>query len=163
MKRILIKMLKRLRLLHHFNFTVSFSRNGNIVRVPVLGRLGDGNLRMSELWMCEVLEMLLPVRKGCFIDIGVNLGQTLIKLKLVDDEVPYLGFDPNPVCAYYVRELIRENKYDNAVIVPVGLSGKNELATLHFYSEGSSDSAASVIEGFRPHDKSVSKRVRCML
>lgn len=153
MKKLFLKLLSRLHYLHYFNLVLTYARNGSKVRIPVIRSLGTGNIWLSELWMCEVLEKLLPLKRGCFLDIGVNVGQSLIKLKLVDGNVPYLGFDPNPMCVYYTNELIRENNYDNAMLVPVGLSSRNELVTLNFYSDGASDSAASIVENFRPHDR----------
>jgi FkbM family methyltransferase len=146
-------LLSRFHSLHYVNFVLSYARNGSKVRIPVIRSLGSGNLWLSELWMCEVLERLLPLKKGCFLDIGVNLGQSLIKLKLVDGSIPYLGFDPNPVCMFYTNELIRENKYENAMLVPVGLSSRNELVTLNFYSDGASDSSASIVKDFRPNNR----------
>ncbi|MEX1239158.1 MAG: FkbM family methyltransferase [Cyclobacteriaceae bacterium] len=158
MKKLFISLLSRFRSLRYFNLVATYARNGSKVRIPVIKSLGSGNLWLSELWMCEVLEILLPLKKGCFIDIGVNVGQSLIKLKLVDGTVPYLGFDPNPVCIYYTGELIRENKYENAVLVPVGLSSRNEMVTLNLYSDGASDSAASMVKDFRPHDRIFAKK-----
>lgn len=38
---------------------------------------------MTEMWMVEVLKHLLLLKPGTFIDIGANIGQTLLKLRAV--------------------------------------------------------------------------------
>lgn len=121
--------------------------------IPVMHSLGFGNLKPSELWMCDVLEKLIPLKRGLFIDIGVNLGQTLVKLKLVDRSIDYMGFDPNPVCIYYTRQLVEENRYTNVTLVPAGISSNNELKVLNFYTDGASESSASMVNNFRPQNE----------
>lgn len=153
MNRLIVKTLDRLKLLRHFNFTFSHKRDSRTVRIPVIRTVGRENLHISEWWMCEVLQQLLSMKKGCFIDIGVNLGQSLIKLKLVDETVAYVGFDPNPVCVYYTNELIRENRYENAVVVPAGISSDSGLLSLNFYADSDSDGSASIVRNFRPTEK----------
>ena len=48
---------------------------------------------------------MLIIYKG-FIDVGVNVGQTLLKLKSISSEINYLGFEPNPNCVNYLKNLI---------------------------------------------------------
>jgi len=50
--------------------------------------------------MIDLLKKILLLKDGVFIDIGMNLGQTLIKLKCVDPNIRYFGFEPNPGCVY---------------------------------------------------------------
>lgn len=148
-----LKVLLRLGWLGRFNVVFDVSRNGSKVKIPIVKSLGHENLTLSELWMCDVFEKLFKWKQGSLIDIGVNLGQTLIKLKLVDESISYVGFDPNPVCIYYTKELIRENGYKNAVLVPTGVADQTELIRLNFYTEGDSDSSASIIQDFRPDNR----------
>jgi FkbM family methyltransferase len=150
MTRFFLKILFRFGWLRFFNLTAEIRRNGHKIKVPVIKSLGRENLDLSELWMCGVLERVLPYKSGCFIDVGVNLGQTLIKLKLVDESRFYVGFDPNPNCIYYTKELIRENGFQNAVLIPVGIAADSRLLMLNFYTAGEGDSSASIVEGFRP-------------
>lgn len=161
MGKLLLRILSRLRLLRYFNITISHSRNENKVIVPVIGTLGHDNLSLSELWMCDVLAKLLKVKSGLFIDVGVNLGQTLIKLKLVDKNAGYIGFDPNPVCIFYTKELVKANGFLNCQLVPVGISDGNELVTLFFYTDGDSDTSASIVKDFRPEKVYRKEYVAC--
>lgn len=150
MEKTLLRILAKLNLLSYFNFTISHSRNGKKVFVPIIKSHGSENLHLSEMWMCEVLSRLLALKDGLFIDVGVNVGQTLIKLKLVNSDVPYIGFDPNPICIFYTKELIELNGFSNTRLVPVGISDKDEIVTLFFYTDGDSDSSASIVKDFRP-------------
>lgn len=150
MQKLLVRVLSKLRLLDYFNFQISHSDKGKTVVIPIIKSLGKENLSLTELWMSEVIYKLLKIKKGTFIDVGVNVGQTLIKLKLINREIAYLGFDPNPVCIFYTRELIRSNRFSNTDLVPVGISDSDQIATLYFYSDGNSDSSASIVKDFRP-------------
>ncbi len=148
-----VKVLGRLGLLRKLNVTVTATINQKKVIIPFLNGLGADNLAISELWMCTLLQKILPLKKGVFIDVGVNVGQTLIKLRTVDSDIDYIGFEPNPLCVYYAGELIKENHYRNTRLLPVGLFNEDGVLQLNLYSDGDTDQAASVIENFRPNEK----------
>jgi FkbM family methyltransferase len=87
-------------------------------------------------------------RAGMCVDVGVNLGHTLIKVKLIDPNRPYIGFEPNPQCSQYATELIRVNGFRDCQVIPVGLSNNTQVTTL-FAKEDAVDTSASVVPGFR--------------
>ena len=97
--------------------------------------------------MIDLLKKLLPLRKGVFVDIGVNLGYTLIKAKVVDPSIRYVGFEPNPACVFYTTELIRENQFSDCSLVPVGLFDRSEVAVMRSYGDARVDPAGSVVGG----------------
>jgi FkbM family methyltransferase len=99
--------------------------------------------------MQHILGKLLDSPDKTFVDVGVNLGQTLLKVKAVNRQINYIGFEPNPFCVNYVSHLIEANAFTNTDIWPVGLSGKTEMLNLNLFSDSNEDSAASVIDGFR--------------
>ncbi len=103
---------------------------------------------ISEPWMIDLLSELLPQQRGAFFDVGVNLGQTLVKLKAVDPERDYVGFEPNPVCAWYSQELIKANGFRNCELLPVGLFNEDNLLTLELMCDEVTDSAGSLITNF---------------
>jgi FkbM family methyltransferase len=80
---------------------------------------------------------------GIFIDVGVNVGQTLLNFRSCYEN-PYWGFEPNPSCVYYLQTLIKKNKFKNTRIIPVGLSSQNELAK--FYIKNETDSAGTIVK-----------------
>jgi len=149
MINLLIKVFNKLRLLKYFNLAGVSTINNKKFSIPVIKALGKENLNVSEQWMCKVLEKLLPLKKGVFVDIGVNTGQTLLKLKAVDLQRNYIGFEPNPNCVFYVQELIRINNFKNVTVFPVGLAEKTQLIELNFFTTAATDSFASIISDFR--------------
>lgn len=154
MKFFLIRALHKLGLVEQVNMVVPRPLNGTTIQVPVLQGLGYDNLQVTEQWMCSLLKSILAkTRRGTFIDVGVNVGQTLLKLRSIDAEVDYVGFEPNPRCVYYADVLIKANGFRNCRIIPVGLADKNSVLQLNLYSQTDTDSAASLVENFRPDQK----------
>ena len=106
-------------ILKKLNFTYTIHLNGKKFKIPV----NAGNRAVVvELWMLEILKLLLIDKKNStFIDIGVNLGQTLLKVKSIVPKINFVGFEPNPACVNYLEELIRLNGITNCKIYPFGL------------------------------------------
>jgi len=157
MNTILIKGLNKLKITKFLNINGTIKLNNKKFKIPVLQKTGYSNLFMSEPWMIDILKIVCPIENKKFIDVGVNIGQTLIKLKSVSSEIDYIGFEPNPNCVNYASKLIEENKFNNTLIIPVGISNKNEIGILNFFSDNDVDSAASMIENFRPGQKTFKK------
>lgn len=124
------------------------------VTIPSLRGLAYG---ASEPWMLELLRGTLRARRGIFLDVGVNLGQTLVKVKAVESDRQYVGFEPNPVCVFYVHELIKANRFENCDVIPVGLFTRDCVLSLNLITDSAADSSASLIEGFRPDSRTVSR------
>jgi FkbM family methyltransferase len=150
---IVIKILNRLGWLPTFNLRSSTVVKGHKLGIPILGGQGVYNLSLSEPWMTETLTNLKPLFNGNFIDIGVNLGQTLLKAHAVFGSIKYAGFEPNPSCVHYVQELIRVNKLDGYNIFPLGVASQTDVLKLNFFDSDKSDSAATIIENYRPGNK----------
>lgn len=138
--------------LEYFNFTITRKINDTYFKIPILGSLGMSNLSVSEKWMIDVLKIILQIDSLKFIDVGANIGQTLLKLKSIDKDIEYIGFEPNPNCIFYLRKLIKKNSIKNTVLVPIGISTKNELGELSFYIKNPTDSSASILENFRENE-----------
>ncbi|MFI1743798.1 FkbM family methyltransferase [Thalassobellus sediminis] len=137
------------RLLVYFNFSVKKKINNNYFKVPILSGLGVSNLFLQELWMIELLGRIVNIGVVKFVDIGANIGQTLLKVKSVDREIEYIGFEPNQNCIYYLRKLINKNLFKNVILIPVGISTETTLEELNFYSVSDTDPSASIIKDFR--------------
>lgn len=146
MTALICKILNRLFIIKYFNFTV---RLGSF-RVPILGGIGIAHLYEHEPWLMPTLRMLLSNRSGAFIDVGVNVGQTLIKVLKYDPKRQYYGFEPNPVCYDYVRRLKEISNLANVCLVPVGLSNKTQMSQL--FGNSLTDPGATTIRGFRGNE-----------
>ena len=97
-----------------------------------------------------LLSGLLKLFPGAFIDVGVNVGQTLCKVKALEPTRSYFGFEPNPVCIQYAQELVQLHGYAQATVAPVGLSDHDGLLQLELHSANSDDSSATTVADFRP-------------
>ena len=128
-------------LLSKININICRKVNGVWVVVPIINGVKVGI--SGEHWMSGVLKKLLPLAKGTFYDVGVNLGQTLVKVKTIDAKRRYIGFEPNPSCLFYLQKLLEKNKWEDSVLVPVCLSDFDGLAKLNVSSD--TDPEASIV------------------
>jgi FkbM family methyltransferase len=97
---------------------------------------------VHEPFLAAVVRRLLESRPGAFIDVGVNVGQTLMKVLSVERDRVYIGFEPQIGCCYFVDQFLRLNDLRNAMVMPIGLSDSNGILTL--YSSGQYDEMASI-------------------
>jgi FkbM family methyltransferase len=150
------RLIRKLRLAHFVNQSATIQENGVRFRVPLLGEHGYSHLNLSEPWMTELLaktRSLFASDRSLFMDVGTNIGQTLIKLRSVVSDMPYIGFEPNPTCVFYMNALIRANQFQNVEVFPFGVSDQSAVMSLHLYADHDADSAASIIDEFRANEK----------
>ena len=83
MRLLFIRALNKLSLLKFFNLTGEVTLNGKRFKIPILQKTGFSNLFVTETWMIKILEVVLPIDNKKFVDVGVNIGQTLLKLRSV--------------------------------------------------------------------------------
>ncbi|HVF95505.1 MAG TPA: FkbM family methyltransferase [Sphingomonas sp.] len=96
-----------------------------------------------EPHMNVVIRDVLEARPGAFIDVGVNTGQTLMKVLEADPDRRYVGFEPQVGCCFFVQRFIVDNALNNAQVLCMGLG--DEDALVPFYSEGVVDEMASTL------------------
>ncbi len=80
------RALHRRGVLWRTNFTVGGRLAGRPLRVPLQFGAGWEHLRMGEVWLFDGLARVLRGRPGAFVDAGVNVGHTLVKVKAIDPE-----------------------------------------------------------------------------
>jgi FkbM family methyltransferase len=133
------------RLYGHANFSVSTGP----FQVPIVGRIGLGNVNYRSLQFQEVLKAVFAAHEaGTVVDVGANVGKFLLNLAHVDPSAPYVGFEPLLPAAAYVRRLITQNRLSNHSIVAVALSDRCGTASIRFGSE--SDASATLNGDMRP-------------
>jgi FkbM family methyltransferase len=125
--------------------------NGKKLKIPIHNGMGYGNFQNSEPWMNEVLIKIGGTDKT-LLDIGVNIGQTLIAWKTLFPTSNYIGFEPNTKCVNYVLDLINLNQFSSCQLEPVGISLKTEKTKLFILEKDPADSTASVIKDFRENE-----------
>lgn len=146
----MIRILNKSGLLRFLNFTVKAKVMGFPVRIPIQQGHGMHSLPVSEPWGHHLFAPLLRAFPGTFVDVGVNLGQTLTRLRAVDRTTPYIGFEPNPFCIQYSRNLVRLNGFADTPIVPCGLGATDGIMDLVMNNDSLTDPGASMVKGFRP-------------
>jgi FkbM family methyltransferase len=151
MKVILIRILEKLGILRFFNFNLRININHRYCIIPLRGRIGLENVLLREHWFTNFLDEILNDKgegaNNYFVDIGVNVGQTLLKVKSLCPELNYIGFEPNSTCVSYVLDLVKANSFSNVIIYPLGLSERDGM--LKLFADNAHASGASVIENFR--------------
>jgi FkbM family methyltransferase len=104
----------------------------------------------KNTWQLELMRKIFPSRRGVFIDVGANTGQTLIDYLESGSNCGYFGFEPNPECVVLLNHIKQRNKLNNISIIPAGFADGNTVLRL-FVADGSdADSGGSLIEDFRP-------------
>lgn len=74
-----------------------------------------------DTWMRSVLAEILVKRPGAFIDVGANVGQTMLEVLRADRHRRYVGFEPNPYCVRALQSLVIRNGLTQCTIVPASL------------------------------------------
>ena len=147
MKSILVRVLNRIGLLNYLSLKINVFFYSVKWTIPLYNSNGFfymyGN---SEEHLYKVYKKLFEkLNIDLFIDVGINLGQTLIKVKSISKGVKYVGFEPNYNCLSYVDNLIRLNNLNNTCqIIPVGLGKTNTV--MKFYQLGHTDTRGSLTD-----------------
>lgn len=106
------------------------------------------NTHQYEVWVNKLFQTIFRIRDGAAIDVGANVGQTLIKVLGIDRDRQYIGFEPQVSCSFFIDQFITQNGLGNHVILPIGLSDNRAYVKLGLSHSG--DVRASIIEKYRP-------------
>lgn len=113
----------------------------------------------SESWSRHLYELFLRENEGLFVDVGANLGQTLMDYLSLDPPGDYLGFEPNASCAGYIDQVIFQNQLNQCTCLCLCLG--SERGYLSLLRKSIADSAASVVEDLRPSRKQYPTVIPC--
>lgn len=143
-----IKVLRKLTFTRKLKLRTRIELHGQVFQIPIIADLGYVNILQKESWISSLIAKFNLKNDEIFVDVGVNLGQSLLQLKSVNSEVKYIGFEPNINCCFYTNELIKVNQFKNCELLNVALSNELSLVDLEFDSD--SDARASINAGQRP-------------
>lgn len=113
---------------------------------PEILRLG----RWSRSWKTHIVEKVLTQRGGGFVDVGANIGQTLVDYVAAGVGSGYAGFEPNIRLANQLQTLIAANGLRDFMVVPAGLGEESGLVPLYLRPDAPGDASATIIDGLRP-------------
>lgn len=108
-------------------------------------------IRDDEPWMIPLLKKLLPKAPGLFVDVGVNIGQTLARVKAVEPDRHVVGFEPNPECCRVLKRLMELNVYGRVTLIEAALA--DHAGTTQLHVDEPADVRGSIITGFRDNMK----------
>lgn len=145
---IFIKVLRRLKLIQYINFNLCKTINGINVRIPFIKGMGMTNFINEHDWLDSLIEQFSKDDGSAFIDVGVNIGQTTIRVKTVLPEYKYLGFEPNSACNFYVKQLISANNFRNCSVFNCALFSSFKILVLE--KTLIDDVRASIVPSLRP-------------
>lgn len=118
-------------LIRKFNYTKVVQRNGNDVTILIKNGTGIMNFVPDyEDWLDWILPALLVKPDAVFVDIGANIGQTMLKVMPRFPETQYYAIEPNDECVDYLEALCQVNKFKSVKIFKYALSNTNGEAEL---------------------------------
>lgn len=120
--------------------------NGKEFVAPIAHELGFNNHDMDEFWMIDLFKSLSLKSTDILMDIGANVGQSLLKWKSVFPEHGYIGIEPLPDCIQYLNLLCRVNGFNDCTIIEKAIFNKNTTSKLNLQFDDPTDRTASIIE-----------------
>jgi FkbM family methyltransferase len=122
---------------------------GLVIRSSASGAPLRAMIEWRPDWKTRAIAAVLRNRSGVLIDVGANVGQTLLDFLAAPVRSTYLGFEPNMTCYQHLAKLISDNRLADCHLVPAALGERNGVATLYRYG-GDVDSGATTLAGLRP-------------
>ena len=143
------RLLNRLGILKFLVARSPIRINKSVINIPLIGGTGFANLYAKPGWLSAILTDYIKEKDLLFVDVGANLGQTMIEYQSIGRKGRYLGFELNPQCTEYLNFLVRLNDWQDKVrLISTGLYNNNMIIKL--YQNRFADSGASVHPGLRP-------------
>lgn len=151
-RRLASAVLRRISTTTQVRFNYPLWTGASRFKVPVINGVGADLLRNREAWLDAVIALLVREDPSAvFVDVGANIGQTMLKVRAAHPTIAYVAFEPNPYCVHYLRELIQQNEQlADVVVYPVGLSDKTQI--LFLILENLVDLEGTVVGNFRKGD-----------
>ena len=145
-----LRFLRKIAVLDKYEFNLPLTLNGAQFRIPLLKSIGINNFLMDEIWMSELFRALKLENSALLIDIGANVGQTLLKWKSIYPNNSYLGIEPLPVAYDYLCKLTQINQFKNCRLLNLAVSQKTGPLPLSIHFNDPSDRSASLYKtGFK--------------
>lgn len=141
--------------LDRLNFAIPHRHQGFNYILPIIYGMGFYHLLKTEMWLRPLMSKLFELKDGSFIDVGANLGQTLLRFKSLKNERTYFGFEPNNGSFLYLAELIRINQFKNCEIFPFAISDKCGLSA--FYRRHRTDVSSTLVKEYKSFANSDNK------
>lgn len=131
-------------------FDVRARLGGQEILIPSGSLEGLENVNWAPSWRSRIFERLAALQGGLFVDVGANMGQSLLDLRLTRPELDYIGFEPNLFCANFLKHLLWINRWPQCRLVPVGLSDRNTCLPFFRQYGIRADAGGSIVGDLKP-------------
>jgi len=88
-----------------------------------------------EKHLLAPLGRAMQFRAGPVVDVGVNTGQTLLKMLAIDPTRSYTGFEPQIGCCFFVDQFLRDNNLRASRVLCLALGDENHMLPLYSHSQ----------------------------
>lgn len=136
-------------LLSYFDIGKVYKVHNNSIKIPydaTVFSLPSGQDLETNIVVRCLKKLGINIKDTMIIDVGANVGQTMLSVKAAYPNIEYIGFEPNPVCVNYLNKLIRVNRFQHARIFPFALSDKNDI--VEFFKTHAHDPRATMHREF---------------
>jgi FkbM family methyltransferase len=123
---------------------------GQDVVIPSGSLEGFENLAWAPSWRSEIFGKLLPLAEGALVDVGANMGQSLLDQRLTLPGRAYVGFEPNVFCMNFLKRLLWVNDWGDCRLVPVALSDRNTCLAFFRQYGIRADQGGSIVGDLKP-------------
>jgi FkbM family methyltransferase len=120
------------------------------------------DLRWTGSWKANVFERLVRGSRLTFVDIGANIGQTLLENFATHPDITCVGFEPIFTCASYLASVIQANKWESATILALALAAEEGVIALYRHMGSVTDSCTTVRGDLRLKGTFDIDRVPCL-
>jgi FkbM family methyltransferase len=120
------------------------------LKTPFCVTTGFDNINWHRSWKTLLIERLFSAENGAFIDVGANVGQTLIDVYSTQPRARYLGFEPNVSCVFYLNQLLDLNSLAGWVVLPVALADAPRCLPLYRHKGDQEDASGTLRDDLRP-------------
>lgn len=145
MHLIFLRILRKIGLLSKLVLSSKLKLEEKNYTIPIINGLGINNLMMDELWMIELFKLLKISSNKYLIDVGANVGQTLLKWKAVYPESACYCFEPHHECVSYLNKLVSSNNINDCVIINAALWNEEKTTFLNLHFDELGDRSASLV------------------
>jgi FkbM family methyltransferase len=115
-KHYLIRTLRRLGLLKKLSFEYKIKLQNQYFIIPLIEGKNETLLYNQITFKYDLLNKINHIASvHQFLDIGANVGQTLLEVMFFSKTVQYFGFEPNPDCYVLLERLAKANNLEYAL------------------------------------------------
>ena len=145
--RIVPALLRRSGLSRWLSYSHPLLLSGQRFSIPIKEGLGEELLKLEPDFKSQLIEFFGPSLPDTFVDIGANLGQTIVEAFSIRRWNSYLALEPSPEVCAYLQALVTLNHLP-VQILPWAAGA--EAAMHRLCAQGRADASATMAPEGRP-------------